>query len=102
MNGKQVPSTKSSAEIKQAVESCFGEQKLGQKWWPVKHGIGEINYQLQISKTGWEPVVSLDLEDGGPGQITVHVWMSHYTMGGLNGGRGTPSGSGAPSVPCAR
>jgi hypothetical protein len=90
LQGKQVPSSKSRTEIRQAVEASFAEQKLGRKWWPAKSGLGQINYRLQLSKTGWEPVVSIDLEDVGAGQITVHVWMSHYTMGGLNGGRGTP------------
>jgi hypothetical protein len=49
-----------------------------------------MNFRFQNAKSGCEPIVSVDLAEMGHGTTRVSVWMSEWTSGGLNGGKGTP------------
>lgn len=88
--GKTVESSKSIAEIQQIAAATFAEKKTASKWTRVSQGYGQLNYEMMSTKAGCEPTVSIDIVDNGSGSKLVHVWMSAWTSGGLNGGKGTP------------
>lgn len=89
-HGKHVVSSKSVAETKQIVTSIFNAKKTGRAWTPTTRGPGEINYEMLLTQTGCEPVVSVDVDNDGRGSLLVSAWMSEWASGGLNGGKGTP------------
>ncbi len=88
-NGKHVMTAKSVSELTQIVSSTFALKKVGRNWSQVQAEDGKLAFKLRSTKAGSEPIVSVDWESAGSG-IMVHIWMSQYWMGGLNGGRGTP------------
>lgn len=88
-NGKHIVTRKTEAQLKQTVTSTFELKKFGRNWSAVRPEDGKLAYKLQSTKSGAEPVVTVDWEAGGHG-TQVHIWMSTYWSGGLNGGRGTP------------
>ncbi|MDR1634150.1 MAG: hypothetical protein LBS27_04365 [Bifidobacteriaceae bacterium] len=90
VHGKTVLSSQTPAEIRETVDSVFGKNKTGRKWIAQKDGLGALNYELISAKGGCEPTVSVDFENSSSGLVIVHVWMSEWTSGGLNGGKGTP------------
>jgi hypothetical protein len=90
LRGKHVVTSKNERELRQSVATCFTEKKVGRQWFTTHRGLGQVNYLMRITKTGDEPVVSVDFQDNGNGTTLISIWMSEWTEGGLNGGRGTP------------
>lgn len=91
-NGKHVLTSKSVADLMSIVTSTFAIKKIGRKWAqvPVSKDVdGKLAFQLQSTKAGSEPIVSVDWERTDNGTL-VHIWMSQYWMGSLNEGKGTP------------
>jgi hypothetical protein len=87
--GKHLASTRKKRELMQEVKDCFSDRKLASNWVPAQ-GTGELNYTLQNTRSGAEPMISIEFDESNDGTIFVSIWMSAWSSGGLNGGRGTP------------
>lgn len=90
VRGRHIASSKSPGEIGQIVQAQFSQQKLGRNWEAQSNGNGKLSFALTSTKYDCEPVVSIDITDTGEGARHVSIWMSEWTSGGLNGGKGTP------------
>ena len=89
-HGKHILTTKNTSEIKQAITTTFSAKKTGSNWVYAQGGMGQINYEMTQTKSGCEPIVSIDLEPVEQQGTLVSIWMSEWTHGGFNGGKGTP------------
>ena len=87
--GMHPESNRSKGELMENIDECFSERKLLRNWIPV-NGIGELNYMLGSTRSGEEPIVSIDFGQTEQGTTIVSIWMSQSISGGLNRGRGTP------------
>jgi hypothetical protein len=88
VRGKVVASSQSIKQLKQSIPTAFAGKKAGRTWVAVREGEGALNFALQSCKH--PPTVSIAFEDSGDGTAIAHIWMSEWTSGGLNGGKGTP------------
>jgi len=89
-HGKHVLTNKSPNEIKKATADIFRMKKTGSRWIPTETGLGQLNYEMTQTKSGCEPVVSVNIDPVEHGGTLVSIWMSEWTHGGLNAGKGTP------------
>jgi len=89
-HGRHILSDKSIPEVQQIAARTFQIRRAGRTWTPISQGLGQVNYELSLKKSDSQPVVSVDFTPADQGGVIVSVWMSEWTSGGLNGGKGTP------------
>ena len=89
LRGAEVESSMSPRQARSAIDAAFATKGLQSTWTPTQ-GAGDLNFKLKETKYGAEPTVSVRIEQVRPDTTRISAWMSEYTSGGFNGGRGTP------------
>lgn len=87
IRGHDIQSTKTIGQLQGVINSTFTSSG---KWSAVPGDPGRTDFILRRTKPDCAPTVTVELEESDRRTVIVHVWMSEWTSGGLNQGRGTP------------